>query len=397
VTPRRIVVVGSSLAGLRACETLRREGFAGTITCIGDEPHLPYDRPPLSKQFLRAEWESDRLSLRRGGFDDLELEWRLGVRACALDLRARQVELTGGARVAYDGLVIATGAAPRQLPGTPPLRGIHVLRTLDDAVALRAALRESARVLVVGCGFIGAEVAASCRRMGLEVVAVEPAPAPCMRGLGRTIGAAIARLHRDQGVDLRCGTHVVRFEGGARLERAELSDGTRIEVDVAIVGIGATPATDWLEGSGLELADGVVCDATCAASAPDVVAAGDVARAWHPLHGEALRIEHWTHAVEQGVAAAQRLLHGPEVPAFAPVPLVWSDQYDVKIQLAGVTRPDDELCVLRGVPGERGFVGAYLRSGRLVGGVVFNEPRALIRLRQAIARGAGEGDLAAFA
>jgi NADPH-dependent 2,4-dienoyl-CoA reductase/sulfur reductase-like enzyme len=189
----------------------------------------------------------------------------------------------------------------------------------------------------------------------------------------------------------------VRFEGDGRLERVELSDGARLDVDLAVVGVGADPATDWLESSGLALADGVVCDATCAASAPGVVAAGDVARAHHPLFGEALRVEHWTHAVEQGMAAAQRLLHGSAVPPFAPVPLVWSDQYDLKIQFVGVTRPGDELRILRGVPGEKRFVAAYLRAGRLVGGVVFSEPRALIQLRQLIARGAGEGDLAALA
>jgi NADPH-dependent 2,4-dienoyl-CoA reductase/sulfur reductase-like enzyme len=284
----------------------------------------------------------------------------------------------------------------RSLPDAPPLAGIHVLRSLDDATALREALRKQPRVLVVGCGFIGAEVAASCRQLGLPVVAVEPAPAPCMRGLGRTIGDAIARLHRDHGVDLRCATRVERFEGDGRLERVLLSDGARLEVDLAVVGIGADPATGWLEGSGLALADGVLCDATCAASAPDVVAAGDVARAQHPLFGEPLRVEHWTHAVEQGMAAAQRLLHGAAVPAFGPVPLVWSDQYELKIQFVGVTHPGDELRVLRGVPGEKRFVGAYLRAGRVVAGVVFSEPRALIQLRQRIARGAGEADLASL-
>lgn len=293
--------------------------------------------------------------------------------------------------------MIATGARARALPGTPPLAGIHVLRSLDDANALREALRKQPRVLVVGCGFIGAEVAASCRQLGLSVVAVEPAPAPCMRGLGRRIGDAIAALHRDHGVDVRCATHVVQFEGDGRLERVLLSDGARLEVDLAVVGIGADPVTDWLESSGLALRDGVLCDATCAASAPGVVAAGDVARAQHPLFGDALRIEHWTHAVEQGMAAAQRLLHGSAAPAFGPVPVVWSDQYDLKIQFVGVTRPDDELRVLRGVPGERRFVGAYLRAGRVVGGVVFSEPRALIQLRQLIARGGGEADLPALA
>jgi 3-phenylpropionate/trans-cinnamate dioxygenase ferredoxin reductase component len=390
-------VVGASLAGLRACETLRREGFAGRLVCVGAEPHLPYDRPPLSKQFLRGEWGPERLSLRRGGYDDLEIDWMLGRPARRLDLAGREVELADGVRVPWDGLVIATGATARRLADAPPLAGIHLLRTLDDASALGEALRARPRVLVVGCGFIGAEVAASCRQLGLSVVAVEPAPAPCMRGLGRTIGDAIAALHRDRGVDLRCGTRVARFEGDGRLERVVLSDGARLDVDLAVIGVGADPATGWLEGSGLALGDGVLCDATCAASAPDVVAAGDVARAQHPLFGAALRIEHWTHAVEQGMAAAQRLLHGAKAPAFAAVPLVWSDQYELKIQFVGVTHPDDELRVLRGVPGEKRFVGAYLRAGRVVGGVVFSEPRALIQLRQLIARKASEADLAALA
>jgi len=384
---RTVVVVGASLAGLRAIETLRSEGFDGRIDWVGEETHLPYDRPPLSKELLRGEWCEDRLALRRG-YDDLKLEMHLGQRARALDVASRQVELEDGTRLAFDGLIIATGARARRLAATESLASVYRLRTLEDARAIRAALDARPRVAIIGAGFIGCEVAAACRHLGLPVLVVESAPAPCMRGLGRQIGERIAALHREEGVDLRCAVDVRALEGARRVERVRLTDGSVEPADLVVVGIGAEPATDWLVGSGLELDDGVVCDATCSTRVPGIVAAGDVARAYHPLYGRHLRMEHWTHAVEQGVTAARTLLHKESAQPLVSVPLVWSDQYDVRIQLAGCTQPDDALHLVDGSLDSRRFAAAYVRDGRVVGAVTFNDPRRLIQLRQRIARGA---------
>lgn len=396
--PGRIVVVGASLAGLRGIEALRRDGYDGAITLVGAEPHLPYDRPPLSKQVLAGSLEPDQIALRREPIEDLALDLRLGRRAISLDAKAREIALDDGERVAWDGLLIASGATPRRLPGTPALEGIHVLRTLDDALAIRAALQESPRVLVVGAGFIGAEVAATCRTQGHPVTVVEPLAAPMLRALGPEIAAVTAELHRDHGVDLRCGVGVEALEGAARVERARLADGSVIEADLVVIGIGVTPEVSWLEGSGLELRDGVVCDATCATSLPGVTAAGDVARWPHPLFGEEMRIEHWTHAIEMGEAAARRLLAAPEAAEpFAPVPYVWTDQYDRKLQMAGRIRPDDLMEIVQGSLEERRFVAIFGREGRLTGALAMNRPAAVIRLKQRIARGDAFADVVAGA
>ncbi len=384
---RTVVVVGASLAGLRAAEALRRRGYDGRLVLVGEEPHLPYDRPPLSKEILRGEWEVDRLALRRQGLDDLALDLRLGRRAERLDLDARAVVLDGGDLLPFDGLVIATGARPRPLPAAPPQDGIHLLRTLDDALAIRSALDESPRVAVVGAGFIGAEVAASCRRRGLAVAMIEALPVPFEPAVGKEMGELCAALHRDQGVDLRCGVPVAALEGEGRVEGVVLADGSRVAADLVVVGIGVTPATQWLASSGLELDDGVVCDATCATRAPHVVAAGDVARWYNPLYQEPMRVEHWTHAVEQAAAAAQRLLDGPGAPGFAPAPLFWSDQYDVKLQFAGRYRPGDEVRIVEGSPTERRFVALYGRQGHLVGAFAMNRPRQLVGWRRRIREG----------
>ena len=386
VTLRAIAVVGASLAGLRAVETLRRKGFDGTITLIGAEPYLPYDRPPLSKEILTGTWDVDRLPLRREDYAELDLDLRLGRRGVALDVAEQRVQLDDGASVAYDGLVIATGSAPRELPGTPPLEGIHLLRTLDDALAIRAGLSEGPRVAIVGAGFIGAEVASSCRARGLEVTLIEALEVPLLRGLGRELGAVCAELHREEGVDLRTGVGVEGFAGSGRVESLRLSDGSAVPADLVVVGIGVAPVTDWLGSSGLELADGVVCDATCATRAPGVVAAGDVARWYNPLFEQQMRAEHWTNAVEQGVAAAETLLAGPEAAEpFAPVPFVWSDQYAVKIQVAGQVRPDGEVKLIAGSIAERKFTVLFGRAGRLSGVLAFNRPRDVIKYRRLLA------------
>lgn len=381
----RIAVVGASLAGLRAAESLRRLGYGGALVLVGAEKHLPYDRPPLSKELLQGRWEVDRIGLRRQPYEELELDLRLGVRATALDLAARELVLGDGVRELFDALVLATGASPRRLRGQPDLPGVHLLRTLDDALALRAALEARPRVLVVGAGFIGAEVAASCRARGLQVTLVEPLPVPLARGLGEAMGRVCAELHRDQGVDLRCGVGVSGFQGHQRVERVTLSDGSSVEADLVVVGIGAAPETGWLEGSGLRLDDGVVCDGFCAA-APGVFAAGDVAR-WHnPLFGEEMRVEHWSNAVEQGSYVAERLA-GTDLGAqpFAPVPFFWSDQYGVKIQFAGRMRPDDEVRLVAGSLAERKFTALYGRAGRLSGVLAWSRPRDLAKYRRLIA------------
>ncbi|MGH9227420.1 MAG: NAD(P)/FAD-dependent oxidoreductase [Acidimicrobiales bacterium] len=399
-----IVVVGASLAGLRAAEELRCEGFEGAITVVGDEVHPPYDRPPLSKQVLAGHWGTDRLALTvgvDGGIDALDLDWRLGTLAKALELDARQVVLADGDRLGFDGLVIATGATPRRLPGSEGLAGVHTLRTLDDCLAVRAEVDAGARrVVVVGAGFIGAEVAATCRTRGLDVTILEALPVPLGQALGDEMGAVLADVHRDHGVDVRLGKAVAGLDGGGdgRVERVRLADGAAIDADLVVVGIGVVPNTGWLEGSGLTLDDGVVCDASTLA-APGVVGAGDVARWPSRRFGELMRVEHWDNAITMGAHAARRLLawldaeeaggQGTAEPEpYDPVPWFWSDQYDRKIQLAGRSAGADEVRVVDGSTAERRFVTLYRRGERVVGALAMNRPRQLLAYQRLIERGA---------
>jgi NADPH-dependent 2,4-dienoyl-CoA reductase/sulfur reductase-like enzyme len=390
---RTVVVVGASLAGLRAAEALRREGFDGRLIVVGAEAHLPYDRPPLSKQFLAGEQQAEDLALRKAPYEELDLDLRLGVRAAGLDLADRAVELADGSGLPFDGLVLATGASPRTLPGQPDLDGVVVLRTLDDAADLRARLAAGPRVVVIGAGFIGSEVAATCRGLGLDVTVLEALPAPMVRGLGPELGAACGELHRDHGVDLRLGVGVAGIEGDTHVERVRLADGSAVEADVVVVGVGVAPNTQWLEGSGLTIENGVVCDETLLA-APGVVAAGDVARWPNPRFGELMRLEHWTNASDQGVAAAQRLLHGdgPAAPPYAPIPFVWSDQYDIKIQTVGHFRGDDEMHVVHGAIADRRFTAVFGREGRLVGALGFAMPAKVMQYRRQIDDGSSLAD-----
>jgi NADPH-dependent 2,4-dienoyl-CoA reductase/sulfur reductase-like enzyme len=383
---RTIVIVGASLAGLRAAEALRREGFDGRIVEIGDEPHLPYDRPPLSKELLAGAWEPEQLVLRKQGVDDLELDWRLDARATRLDVAAREVELHDGERIAFDGAVLATGSTPRLLPNQPRLPGVVTLRTLDDALALRELLDARPKVVVIGAGFIGSEVAATARLRGLDVTVLEALPQPLVRGLGPELGAVLAAVHRDHGVDLRTNVMVDRIEGVEQVEGVRLAGGGFVAADVVVVGVGVVPQTAWLEGSGLTLDDGIVCDETCLA-APGIVAAGDVARWPNPLFdGASMRLEHWTNATEQGVHAARRLLAGGgNREAFAPVPFVWSDQYDRKIQTVGVVAAEADVQIAHGTLDERQFVALFGRDGRLTGALGFNRPRQVMQYRRLIA------------
>ncbi|MEU5197441.1 NAD(P)/FAD-dependent oxidoreductase [Streptomyces scabiei] len=379
---RRIVVVGASAAGLAAAETLRREGYDGTLTLVGDEPHAPYDRPPLSKQLLAARWESDRLALRTPAhLDGLGLDLRLGTAATGLDPDRRRVRLADGDALPYDALVIATGVRPRRLPGA----GAHVLRTLDDALTLRERLTPGTRLVVVGAGFLGAEAAAVARGLGVEVTLLEPAPVPLAHAVGAEVGAVLSRAHLAHGVDLRTGVPVTEVtEDGVRL-----ADGTTVEADEVLVAIGSLPNTEWLAGSGLPVGDGVLCDRYCEA-APHVYAAGDVAR-WHnPLFGTSMRVEHRTNAAEQGMAVARNLLAPGERRPFAPVPYFWSDQYDLKVQAYGVLRGHDDVTVVEGDLASRRFVALY-RAGERVTGVLAAgmPPKTVRRWRQVVASGAG--------
>ena len=386
---KSVTIVGASLAGMRAAESLRREGFDGTVTVVGDETDAPYDRPPLSKQVLAGEWEPERIALYdTDALDDLRLTWRLGARAVAFDAASRTVTLEGGERLGADGVVIATGARTRTLRGSEHLAGVYTLRTLADSLAIRAEFEAMPRrVVVVGAGFIGAEVAATARGRGLGVTMVEMAETPLERVLGAELGRVCADVHRDHGVDLRLGVGVAEITGADRVERVVLSDGTRLDADVVVVGVGVIPNTEWLEGSGLEIDNGVVCDETCLA-APGVVAAGDVARWPNRLFGQSMRVEHWDNAIDQGMAAARRLLAGEAAEPFAPVPWFWSDQYDRKIQLAGRSGSDDEVVIVTGSLEERRFAAIYGRAGRIVAVLGFNRPRHVMQYRRLIARGA---------
>ncbi|MET0727063.1 MAG: FAD-dependent oxidoreductase [Acidimicrobiales bacterium] len=386
----QIVIVGASLAGFRAAEELRDLGHDGPIVMVGDEPHRPYERPPLSKQVLSGAQTSDATEIgpATGTMDDLDLAWRLGSSATGLDLEHRTVLLGGGERLRFDGLVIATGAAARRLPGTDHLAGVHTLRTVDDCAAIRADLEAGhGRVAVVGAGFIGAEVAATCRKLERDVSLIEALPVPLERALGIEMGAVMADIHREHGVDVRLGVGVVRIEGVDRVTGVRLTDGTALDADVVVMGIGVVPNTDWLEGSGLSIDNGVLCDATCLA-APRVVAAGDVARWPNACFDEVMRVEHWDNANQMAVHAAATLLadlRGGRGEPFAPVPWFWSDQYDRKIQLAGRTGPGDTVAVVSGSTDERRFVAFYGRQNRLVGVLGMNQPAKVVRLRGLVA------------
>lgn len=381
-----ITVVGASLAGLSTVRALRAEGYDGGILVVGEERHLPYDRPPLSKDFLKGDLDADALALGDAGeYEDLGVEWLLGERAVRLDPADRSVTLAGGRRLRTDGVVIATGASPRTLPGTDGLAGVHTLRTLDDAQALRAELLDGLpRVVVIGAGFIGAEVASTAHRLGLHVTVVEALDVPLQRQLGREMGLVCSSLHTDHGVRLLTGTGVAGLTGNGRVTGVKLTDGRELPADIVVVGVGVRPATDWLAGSGVQVDDGVVCDSGCATGIPGVVAVGDVARCPNPFTGRHARIEHWSNAGEQARTAARTLLTG--VPASAPLtaPYFWSDQYHVRIQLAGHVAPGAEPQVVDGDLDSRSFTAVYRREDTPVAVLSLNQPKLFNRLRRTL-------------
>ncbi|MGI9578523.1 MAG: NAD(P)/FAD-dependent oxidoreductase [Microthrixaceae bacterium] len=394
-----VVVVGASLAGMSAVQALRAAGHGDRITVLDSAEVLPKDRPPLSKQVLAGEWDIGRANQPVAGqLADLDVELRLGTPVHSLRADSRTVVLVDGEQLAADGVVVATGSAARNLPGEKPT-GVHTLRTGRDAIALRDDLDATeGPVVVVGAGFIGAEVAATCRGRGLDVTMVEAADVPLQRALPGDIGRFVAELHRDHGVDVRLGVGIESMASTAdgRVRSVELADGSSVEAAVVVVGIGAAPQTSWLEGSGLELrppeaGGGVLCDSTMLA-APGIVAAGDVA-AWPNPHfgGEVMRVEHWENAIDQGTHAGRRLVAelgdgqaGPIDP-FNSVPWFWTDQYDAKIQMVGRAGVDDEVVIVDGSPEERRFVALFRRGDECRAALGVNRARLVVQARMRLA------------
>jgi NADPH-dependent 2,4-dienoyl-CoA reductase/sulfur reductase-like enzyme len=382
-----VVVVGASIAGVRAAERLRGVGFAGRITLLSGEAHLPYDRPPLSKAVLVGGVTPDRLTLPAAKrLTELDIDLRTSTTATSLQVDTRTITLSDGSLLPYDDIVIATGAVARTLSGTERLHGIYVLRSLDDASTLALALARASSVVVVGAGFIGAEVASAAARLGAAVTVLEAADSPLARVLGPEVGEALGRLHAEHGVTLRCGVEVVGFEADAtqRVTAVLLGNGDRLVADAVVIGIGARPATHWLASSGLPTADGVECDRYCRA-APGVWAAGDVARWKHPELG-LVRAEHWTNAREQAGLVAANICSPDALTAYEPVAYVWSDQYGHRLQVVGDPHPSDDVRLLTGTMGRAGFVAVYVRDGDVTAAVGLDAGPGVIGLRPHVAR-----------
>jgi 3-phenylpropionate/trans-cinnamate dioxygenase ferredoxin reductase component len=384
-----LVVVGAGFAGAKAVETLREEGFGGRVVLVGDEPDRPYERPPLSKDYLRGEAERETIYVHaEDWYAERDVELRLGAGVTALDVGARSVELAGGERIAYDGLLLATGAEPKRLPiPGADLEGVLYLRSVADSDALRARLERGGSVVVVGGGWIGCEVAASARQSGLEVTVIEPQSLPLAGVLGPELGAVYRDIHADNGVRLRLGTGVSAFEGSGAVERVRLADGSAVDCDFVVVGVGVRPRTQLAERAGIAVGDGILVDERLATDAPGVFAAGDVASALHPFYGERVRVEHWATALEQGPHAARAMLGG--TAPYEKLPYFFSDQYDVGMEYAGFARRWDRV-VFRGDPAAREFVAFWMQGDRIVAGMnvnvwgVVDQVQHLIRSRTAV-------------
>jgi 3-phenylpropionate/trans-cinnamate dioxygenase ferredoxin reductase component len=382
------VIVGGGLAAARTAEQLRRSEYTGRITIVSDEVHLPYDRPPLSKEVLRKEVDDVALKPREW-YDEKDITLRLGSAATALDTAGQTVTLADGTSLGYDELVIATGLVPRRIPAFGDLDGIRVLRSFDESMALREHASAAQRAVVVGAGFIGCEVAASLRSLGVDVVLVEPQPTPLAAILGEQIGQLVARLHRDEGVDVRLGLGVAEVRGEGHVDSVVLTDGTELPADLVVVGIGSRPATEWLEGSGVDVHNGVICDEAGRTSAPNVWALGDVA-SWRDTTGHQARVEHWSNVAEQARVVVPAML-GKDVPSAVVVPYFWSDQYDVKIQCLGEPEATDTVHLVE--DDGRKFLAYYERDGVLVGVVGGGLPGKVMKVRAKIAAAAPIGEV----
>jgi 3-phenylpropionate/trans-cinnamate dioxygenase ferredoxin reductase subunit len=370
-TERTFVIVGASLAGAQAAESLRREGFDGRVVLVGEEAERPYERPPLSKDFLRGEAGREKVYVHDESFyADHDIELRTSTRVVAIDPAAGQVRLEDGESLPYDRLLLATGAAPRHLsiPGSD-LPGVHLLRTLEDSESLRQAITQANRMVVVGAGWIGSEVAAAARQMDTEVVLIERGNLPLERVLGPEVGAVYRDLHVDHGVEFLSGTGVEAFAGARSVEEVCTPDGRRIACDLVVVGVGAAPRVELAKAAGLVIEDGIAVDERLETSVPGVFAAGDVAAAWHPLYGARIRVEHWANALNQGPAAARNML-GLNVP-YERLPYFFSDQYDLGMEYTGFA-PSWDKVVFRGDPAKREFIAFWLADGRVVAGMNAN-------------------------
>lgn len=358
------LIVGASLAGAKAAETLRAEGFDGRVVLLGDEPQRPYERPPLSKEYLRGEKDFDAAAVHSAGFyDEQQIELRASTVVTGVDPGASEVTLSSGVRIGYDRLLVATGAAPRRLsvPGAD-LDGVYYLRSVTDADTLRQALTSSAQVVVIGAGWIGAEVAASARQLGATVAMVELASVPLERVLGPEVGAIYRDLHAEHGVDLHFGVGVDALLGSTAVEAVRLSDGTVLPATAVVVGVGVTPRVELAEAAGLSIDNGIVVDEHLQTSAPGVFAAGDVANAFHPRYGTRIRLEHWSAALNQGPVAARNMLGKATV--YDRTPYFFSDQYDLGMEYRGWVPSFDQV-VFRGEPASRAFIAFWLRHGRV--------------------------------
>lgn len=383
-----VVVVGSSVAGVRTAQALRSEGYEGRVVLVGEETGLPYDKPPLSKQFLAGAWDRSKLALlTTEAAEAASIELRLGVAAQRLDVAGRQVVLTDGTSLHWDAVVLATGAAARPSPW-PAESGVHVLRSLTDSEALRADLLVDAPVVVVGGGFIGAEVAATARALGREVTVVDPMEAPIGRVVGNTLGEHFTALHQRHGVTTRFGVGVEGITGQAGDLSVTLTDGSTLAAGTVVVGIGAIPNDSWLSTSGLVVQDGVNCDEFCRAlNAEHVYVVGDLARWYHPGRAEHMRVEHWTNAVDSAVVAAHNIAHPDLLRVHAPVEYVWSDQYDWRIQIVGRPATASRHQLLGVIDGEHARAAVLYADdlGRLLGAVTVNWPKALVTCRRLMA------------
>ncbi len=377
-----IVIVGGGLAAARTAEQLRRADHTGPVMIVSDEVHLPYDRPPLSKEVLRKEVDETALKPREW-YDENNITLRLGSAATGLDAHEQTVTLADGTVLAYDELVIATGLVPRRIPAFPDLEGIRVLRSFDESMALREHASAARHAVVIGAGFIGCEVAASLRGLGVDVVLVEPQPQPLAAVLGEQIGELVARLHREEGVDVRLDVGVTEVRGEGHVDTVVLSDGTELPADLVVVGIGSHPATEWLDGSGIDVDNGVLCDEAGRTSVSNVWALGDVA-SWRDPLGHQARVEHWSNVADQARVVVPAML-GQEVPDVTVVPYFWSDQYDVKIQCLGEPQATDIVHVVE--DDGRKFLAYYERDGVLVGVVGGGLPGKVMKVRAKIAAG----------